>query len=56
MYQTQDGKLSGVWDQEARRWEEADAYKNEIKAGLKIANKQTAPDLLLLPVKAPEAG
>ena len=41
---------------EARRWEEADAYKNEIKAGLKIANKQVAPDLLLLPVAAPEAG
>lgn len=56
MYQTQDGALSGVWDQEARRWEEADAYKNQIKEGLKIAKKQVAPDLLLLPVPAPEAG
>jgi hypothetical protein len=56
MYQTQDGKLSGIWDQDARRWEEADAYKNEIRAGLKIANKQVAPDLLLLPVATPEAG
>lgn len=56
MYQTQDGKLSGVWDQEARRWQEADAYKNEIRAGLKIANKQVAPDLLLMPVATPEAG
>lgn len=56
MYQTEDGKLSGIWDQEARRWEEADAYKNEIRTGLKIANKQIAPDLLLLPVAAPEAG
>jgi hypothetical protein len=56
MYQTQDGKLSGVWDQEARRWQEADSYKNEIRAGLKIANKQVAPDLLLMPVATPEAG
>jgi len=56
MYQTQDGKISGIWDQEARRWDNADAYKNEIKAGLKIANKQVAPDLLLLPVATPEAG
>ncbi|MGI9290092.1 MAG: DUF3450 domain-containing protein [Gammaproteobacteria bacterium] len=56
MYQTQDGKISGIWDQQARRWENADAYKNEIKAGLKIANKQVAPDLLLLPVATPEAG
>ncbi len=56
MYQTQDGAYSGVWDQSARRWEEADAHKNQIRAGLKIANKQVAPDLLLLPVPAPEAG
>jgi hypothetical protein len=56
MYQTQDGKLSGIWDQDARRWEEADTYKNGIKAGLKIAKKQVAPDLLLLPVATPEAG
>jgi hypothetical protein len=56
MYQTEDGKISGVWDQDARRWDEADAYKNEIRAGLKIAKKQVAPDLLLLPVSAPEAG
>ena len=56
MYQSEDGTVSGVWDQDARRWEEADAYKNEIRAGLKIAKKQVAPDLLLLPVSAPEAG
>ena len=42
--------------QEARRWENADPYKNGIKAGLKIANKQVAPDLLLLPIATPEAG
>ena len=56
MYQTVDGTVSGVWDQEARRWEEADAYKNDIRKGLKIANKQIAPELMLLPVAAPEAG
>jgi len=56
MYQTQDGRSSGVWDQQARRWEDAGNYKNQIRAGLKIANKQVAPDLLLLPVSAPEAG
>jgi hypothetical protein len=56
MYQTQDGKMSGVWDQEARRWQEADAYKNEIRAGLKIAKKQVAPDLVLMTVATPEAG
>jgi hypothetical protein len=58
MYQTEDGKISGVWDQQAGRWEEANNYKNEIRAGLKMAKKQVAPDLLLMPVSAPkpEAG
>ena len=56
MYQTPDGAESGIWDQSARRWESADEHKNQIRAGLKIANKQVAPDLLLLPVPAPEAG
>lgn len=58
MYQTEDGKISGVWDQQAGRWEEAGTYKNEIRAGLKMAKKQVAPDLLLMPVGAPipEAG
>jgi len=56
MYQTEDGAVSGVWDQASRSWQSADQYKNEIRAGLKIAKKQVAPDLLLLPVSAPEAG
>ena len=56
MYQTEDGAISGVWDQKSRSWLPADDYKNEIRAGLKIAKKQVAPDLLLLPVDAPEAG
>lgn len=56
MFQTPDGAFSRVWDQEARRWEDGDEYKSQIKFGLKIANKQVAPELVLLPVPAPEAG
>jgi TolA-binding protein len=57
LYQTEDGKLSGVWNQEAGAFEAlGNEYKNEIKFGLQIARKQKAPDLLLLPVNAPEAG
>jgi len=29
---------------------------NQIKFGLKIAKKQVAPDLVLIPIHAPEAG
>jgi len=56
MFQTPDGAYSRVWDQAARRWEDAAEHKNQIRQGLKIANKQIAPELVLLPVPAPEAG
>jgi hypothetical protein len=57
IYQTADGKSSGVWDQPSRKWQSlGNEYKNQIKFGLQIANKQVAPDLVLVPVDAPEAG
>ena len=56
LYQTADGKLSGAWDQDERKWVElGNEYKNSIRQGLRIANKQLAPDLVLLPVDTPEA-
>jgi len=55
VYQSQDGKVSGAWDQAAREWRALDDdYKNDIKFALQIAKKQKAPDLVLLPVQAPE--
>lgn len=57
MYQSRDGKLSGVWDGPNRQWQVlGNEYKNEIREGLRIAKKQLAPDLILIPVQAPEAG
>lgn len=57
VYQTEDGKISGVWDQQGGQWQPlGNEYKNQIKFGLQIARKQVAPDLVLLPVDAPEAG
>ena len=56
LYQTADGKLSGAWDQDERKWVTlGNEYKNSIRQGLRIANKQIAPDLVLLPVDTPEA-
>jgi hypothetical protein len=55
MYQTLDGKESGVWDQAARQWRVLPGeYRASIKNGIRIARKQLAPDLLTLPVPAPE--
>jgi hypothetical protein len=55
LYQTVDGEIFGMWDKAAREWVPLPAeYRNQIKNGIKIARKQVAPDLLLLPVAAPE--
>ena len=54
VYQTDDGKENGVWDQEARQWTplESAEYRNHIRKGLKIARKQLPPDIFILPVGA----
>jgi len=53
LYQTLDGLEAGVWDQANTRWEPLDSgYRSAIRAGLKIARKQAAPDLIRLPLPA----
>ena len=54
MYQSIDGKTSGVWNQRTKQWEDADSHRNQIKMGLSIAKKQIAPDLVILPVDSAE--
>jgi hypothetical protein len=48
-YQTRDGEESGTWTEHG--WETIDdGYASAIRQGLRIANRQAAPDLLLLPL------
>lgn len=55
IYQTLDGEQSGMWDKNKKEWVELDSsYDKAIQTGLRIARKQLAPDLLKLPVPAPE--
>lgn len=56
LYQTDGGELTGAWDQASRNWQTLapERYKREVAAGLKIARKQVAPDLLVLPITAPK--
>ena len=54
MYQSVDGKVSGVWNQKTKQWEDASDNRNEIKMGLSIAKKQVAPDLVIIPVDSAE--
>lgn len=55
MYQTTDTALSGYWDSSKRGWVALDSsYKARILKGLRIARDQTASDIMVLPVQAPE--
>ncbi len=53
-YQTLDQEGCGVWDNTTRAWKRLpDEYAVSIRKGLKIAKKQSAPQLLELPVPTP---
>lgn len=56
IYQTLDGNDLGVWNVKSQAWEALDGrYRKDVRTGLKIARKQAAPELLTLPILAPEA-
>lgn len=54
-YQSVGGQYTGAWDPQARAWVDLppETYKNQVAAGLRVARKQVAPDLLVVPVPAP---
>jgi hypothetical protein len=53
-YQSVGGTYTGAWDKEAGDWVELDPadFKNQGNQGLRVARKQVAPDLLIVPVSA----
>ncbi len=54
-YQRLDGSESGVWNTKEKRWDSLpDRYDSKIHRGLGIARKESAPELLTLPVFAAE--
>ena len=53
-YQTLDGNESGRWNTNRTAWELlGSSYRTSVRDGLRIARKQTPPELLTLPVNAP---
>ena len=53
-YQSVGGQHTGVWDQEAEAYVELppEKYKTQVAHGIRVARKQVAPDLLIIPVSA----
>jgi hypothetical protein len=57
VYQTLDAEETAVWDHQAGQWIQLESsYRNAIKQGLRIARKQSAPDLIRLPLSAAQSG
>ena len=55
-YQSLDGTETGWWNPNARQFEQLDdSYRLPVSDGLAIAQNQVAPDLVRLPVPAPES-
>jgi hypothetical protein len=55
-YQRLDGSETGSWNRETKTWDILSPdYRNTIRKGLRIARKEAAPDLLVVPVPAAES-
>jgi hypothetical protein len=55
LYETVDAEIYGMWDPGQKAWVGLPAeYRNQIRNGIKMAHKQIAPNLLTLPIPAPE--
>lgn len=55
-YQTLDGQESGYWDKAAGQWVALDSSHNEgIAQAIRITQDKESPDLMTLPLAAPEA-
>lgn len=53
MFQTLDAGSTGYFDAATKSYVVDNDYKSAVRSGLRVARKQTAPDLLIVPVSAP---
>jgi len=56
MYRTVDGKESGYWDNQQKMWVPDPDHARSIEEALRIAKQEGAPDLITVPVPAPQGG
>ena len=54
MYQTLDGQETGYWDAAKKSWVQDNNYADAVKDALRVAKKEGAPDLVTVPVPAPQ--
>jgi len=55
MYQTRDESEVGAWNKETKAFEPVSGYENWMSEGLRVAKKQSAPQLIRVPLPRPES-
>lgn len=56
-YQTPDREETGYWDTRTQEWRSLDdSYRSPITQGIRMARRLAPPDILTLPIAAPEGG
>ncbi len=56
MYRTVEGGETGYWDNQRKEWVPDPGAAREIQDALSIAKEEKAPDLIIVPVPAPQGG
>lgn len=56
LYRVMDGSESGYWDNESKQFVPDPDSAAAIEEALNIANEERAPDLIVVPVPAPQGG
>jgi hypothetical protein len=54
MYRTLDGSETGYWNATEKRWVKDASYADDIEQALRVARGEGAPELLTVPVPAPQ--
>lgn len=54
MYQTLDGSETGYWNADEKKWTVDNSYAHAVSEARRVAKKDGAPDLLTVPVPAPQ--
>ncbi len=56
LYQSLDGRETGVWNSRTRHWQGLPSeYNKPVRAGLAVARKESPPELITIAVEPPEA-
>lgn len=54
VFQSRDKQNMGIWDQSEKTWKALDnSYRTQVSKGLRMAQKQLAPDMIIVPVSVP---